>query len=159
MDKFTINDLTLLSNLAKILGVSNNTSVTLAKTTDDYNFNYITLKDEKNGEIILDCHLKNDKNFMYGIYKPFVSDKYVSYNIKGLCSTVCLLTEECEGVRTMKFLKAKEYGRTNIAEFLKMDIGIIDSTTIANMEFLTKDEEKEGIQLVKQMKPTKTKNS
>ena len=117
------------------------------------------MKDEKNGEIILDCHLKNDKNFMYGIYKPFVSDKYVTYNIKGLCSSVCLLMEECDGVRVMKFLKAKEYGRTNIAEFLKMDIEVIDSTSITNMEFLTKDEETEGIQLVKQMKQTKTKNS
>lgn len=159
MGKYTINDLTLLSNLAKILGVPNSTSVTLAKITDDYNFDYITLKDEKNGEIVLDCHFKYNKNYIYGIYKPLASDKYVSYNIKGLCSSVCLLTEECDGVRVMKFLKAKEYGRTNIAEFLKMDIEVIDSTSITNMEILTKEEESQGIQLVKQMKPTKTKNS
>lgn len=158
MKKYTINDLTLLSNLAKILAVSNKTSVTLAKTTDDYNFDYIALKDEQKGEIVLDCHFKDNKNFMYGIYKPFASEKSVEYNIKELCSTVCLLTEECDGVRTMKFLKAKEYGRTNIAEFLKMDLGIIDSTSIANMEFLTKDEQNEGKTLIKQIN-TKNKNS
>jgi hypothetical protein len=157
MKKYTINDLTLLSNLAKVLGVSNNTPVTLEKTTDDYKFDYIALKDEKTGEIVLDCHFKNDKNLMYGIYKPIAVDKYISYNIKGLCPSVCLLTEKCDDVNIVRFLKAKKYGSSNIAEFLKKDITVIDSTSIANMEFLTIDDQKEGKTLIKQME--KNKNS
>lgn len=152
MEKNTVNDLKLLVKLTTFLNIDNNIPIVLGEKKDYGNFKYISFVAENNGEIILDCHYKDDKNFIYGTYKDCLSKGTINYNIKGLCPNIYMLTEiNTTGGYSVKFLSANNYGSLNIIEFLKRDFQVIDSSYIANMQILTIDEEQEGKVLVKQM--------
>ncbi len=159
MGKYTMGDLKLLSNLSQILTVSASKNIEIEKHQTGDKCTYLGIKDADSDKILLGIE-KSDDNKISGVYSNWVTGEKHNYIIKRLFRNIFILElGDDEFNKQQLLLQCNSRYNDPIKTCISYGMTEIQLSSIADLQILTKEEESQGIQLVKQMKPTKTKNS
>lgn len=150
MNKITIEDLRFLSSLSQILGISASKKIEIVKKEKNDQCVFLGIKDTENSKIILSVDII-DQNKITGDYVSWLTDEPIHYIIKRLFNNIFILQTDIE----LKFLQSNIVYSDPIKSIIIQGIKVIELSAIKDLQILTEQEFKNGIQLVKRNKLSK----
>ena len=151
MAKCSTKELRLLAGLSKILDILNGEEIEIEKQEENGNCIFLGIKDVQKNLFILNVH-NVDKDKISGSYPSWINkDHLLEYSITRLHNDIFILQEDAN----LKILKGNVGYADSIDSIIENGVTTIGLSYIEDLQILTDEEAKNGMQLVKQIKSVK----